>query len=92
MSDGFFACGMCVYVFEWQIYFDEFFAVFLHGVWWFVVVNRYRIIYDVEGDLHRVIYRFIALAFDSSPIKGEGELVGLACCMPHPVDTALKPV
>ena len=33
---------------------------------------EYRIVYDVEGDLHRVIYRFIALAFDSSPIKGEG--------------------
>ena len=26
--------------------------------------------------MHRVIYRFIALAFDSSPIKGEGDSVG----------------
>ena len=47
---------------------------------------EYRIVYDVEGDLHRVIYRFIALAFDSSPIKGEGEsgwfgVVGwIVCC------------
>ena len=39
---------------------------------------EYRIVYDVEGDLHRVIYRFIALAFDSSPIKGEGDVVVLA--------------
>ena len=26
LSDMFFACGVCVYVFEWQIYFDEFFC------------------------------------------------------------------
>ena len=30
----------------------------------------------MEGDLHRVIYRFFILAFDSSPIKGEGDSVG----------------
>ena len=52
VSDVFLAFGFSVYVCKWQIYFDEFFAVFGHGVWWFVVVNRYRIIYDVEGDLH----------------------------------------
>ena len=38
----------------------------------------------------------ITLAFDSSPIKGEGVLlVGLSCFVrvrPLPVDTALKPV
>ena len=33
------------------------------------------------------------LTFDSSPIKGEGDLVVvLACCLPRAVDTALKPV
>ena len=40
---------------------------------WMGGCYEYRIVYDVEGDLHRVIYRFIALAFDSSPINGEGE-------------------
>ena len=30
---------------------------------------------------------WVTLTFDSSPIKGEGGLV-----VPHPVDTALKPV
>ena len=44
VSDGFLACGFFVYVCEWEVYFDEFFAVFGHGVRWFVVVNRYRII------------------------------------------------
>ena len=44
VSDGFFACGFFVDVGEWEVYFDEFFAVFWHGVEGFVVVNRYRII------------------------------------------------
>ena len=44
VSDGFFACGFFVYVCEREVYFDEFFAVFRHGVVGFVVVNRYRII------------------------------------------------
>ena len=35
----------------------------------------------------------VTLTFDSSPIKGEGELVGcFGLLSPHPVDTALKPV
>ena len=32
VSDGFFACGFSVYVSEREVYFDEFFAVFGHGV------------------------------------------------------------
>ena len=32
------------------------------------------------------------LTFDSSPINGEGKLVGVVLLSPHPVDTALKPV
>ena len=35
----------------------------------------------------------ITLTFDSSPIKGEGDLwLVLSCCLPRPVDTAVKPV
>ena len=35
----------------------------------------------------------LTLTFDSSPIKGEGILsVGVVLLLPHPVDTALKPV
>ena len=31
------------------------------------------------------------LTFDSSPIKGEGDMVGLDCCLPcHPVDSRLR--
>ena len=32
------------------------------------------------------------LAFDSSPTKGEGDMVGLSLLYAHSVDTALKPV
>ena len=32
------------------------------------------------------------LTFDSSPIKGEGDMVGVVLLLPRPVDTALKPV
>ena len=48
------SCGMCVYVFEWQIYFDEFFAVFGHFVK-FVFCGccyEYRIIYEIQCDLY----------------------------------------
>ena len=52
LSDMFFACGMCVDVCERQIYFDEFLAVFRHGVERFVVVcgclnGNYRLFFEV---------------------------------------------
>ena len=40
-----------------------------------------------------VLMARMTVGFAKVSIKGEGELVVvLSCCMPHPVDTALKPV
>ena len=42
------------------------------------------------GRFRRIVF---TLTFDSSPIKGEGDLVGCFVLLPpRPVDTALKPV
>ena len=46
-----------------------------------------------EGGFCRLCCLVFTLAFDSSPIKGEGDwLVGVGLLSPRPVDTALKPV
>ena len=42
-----------------------------------------------DGTMRSIVF---TLTFDSSPINGEGVLVGVVLLSPHPVDTALKPV
>ena len=59
---------MCVYVCEWQIYFDEFFAVIRHVVFSGCCCYEYRIIYDVEGE-------FIWI-FGGFSLDGAGVLLG----------------
>ena len=49
MSDGFLAFGFSVDIVERQIYFDEFFVVFGHGVW-LTYMDRLRIAMDDDYD------------------------------------------
>ena len=43
--------------------------------------------------IHPSVKYWFTLTFDSSPIKGEGQLVGLSCCPPStsPLDCGLTP-
>ena len=37
-----------------------------------------------------VVLDLVTLTFDSSPIKGEGIRLVLACCLPHRLDSRLR--
>ena len=97
----FLAQSFFVDIVERQIHFDQFLAVFEHGVWWFVVVNRYRIIYEISGGITCIFWDFLGMVLVFHPLPalwipayagmtGRGGCVGLLFAPPFTSGLRIK--